>query len=114
MSNDYAALLKAHRDIPVLSTGINNTVTQDSTFPTKEHPSLVTHTGKTVNTPLNSTLRARHIKVPTNQKDPPYADRHTLASIRKNALTLSFRAPGWQGSKNRVGPILFAPITIGN
>ena len=91
MSNDYAALLKAHRDIPVLSTGINNTVTQDSTFPTKEHPSLLTHSGKTVNTPLNSTLSARHIKVPTNPKDPHYADRNTLASIRKNALTLSFR-----------------------
>ncbi len=26
-----------------------------------------------------------------NPKDPHYADRHTLASIRKNALTLSFR-----------------------
>ncbi len=46
MAHDYAALLKAHRDIPVLSTGINNTVTQESTFPTKEHPSLLTHTGK--------------------------------------------------------------------
>ena len=91
MSHEYAALLKAHRDIPVLSTGINNTVTQDSTFPTKEHPSLVTHSGKTVSTPLNSTLSARHIKVPTNPKDPHYADRLTLASIRKNALTLSFR-----------------------
>ena len=91
MSHEYAALLKAHRDIPVLSTGINNTVTQHSTFPTKEHPSLLTHTGKTVNTPLNSTLNARHIKIPTNPKDPHYADRHTLASIRKNALTLSFR-----------------------
>lgn len=91
MSIDYSALLKAHRDIPVLSTGINNTVTQDSTFPTKEHPSLLTHTGKTINTPLNSALSARHIKVPTNIKDPHYADRHTLASIRKNALTLSFR-----------------------
>ncbi len=42
MSLDYAALLKAHRDIPVLNTGIDNTVTQDSTFPTKEHPSLLT------------------------------------------------------------------------
>jgi hypothetical protein len=92
MSNDYAALPKAHRDIPVLSTGINNTVTQDSTFfPTKEHPSLLTHTGKTVSIPLNSTLNARYIKVPTNPKDPHYADRHTLAFIRKNALTLSFR-----------------------
>jgi hypothetical protein len=41
MSLDYTALLKAHRDIPVLNTGINNTVTQNSTFPTKEHPSLL-------------------------------------------------------------------------
>ena len=59
MSHEYAALLKAHRDIPVLSTGINNTVTQESTFPTKEHPSLLTHTGKTVNTPLNGNCGGR-------------------------------------------------------
>jgi len=91
MSNDYAALLKSAKDIPVLSTGINVTVTRESTYPTKEHPSLLTHTGKTVNTPLNSTLSARYIKIPNNPKDPHYADRHTLASIRKNALTLSFR-----------------------
>ena len=91
MSYDYAALLKSANDIPVLSTGINVTVTRESTYPTKEHPSLLTHTGKTVNTPLNSTLSARYIKIPNNPKDPHYADRHTLASIRKNALTLSFR-----------------------
>ena len=91
MSNDYSALIKNARDIPVLHTGIDNSVTSESTFPTKEHPSLLTHTGKTVNTPLNSTLSARHIKVPTNPKDPHYADRHTLASIKKNALSLSFR-----------------------
>jgi hypothetical protein len=91
MSLDYAALLKAHRDIPVLNTGINNTVTQNSTFPTKEYPSLLTHTGKTVNTSLNSALNARHIKVPKHPKDPHYADRHTLVSIKKNALTQSFR-----------------------
>ena len=92
MSNDYTALLKSAKDIPVLNTGINSTVTHESTYPTKEHPSLLTHTGKTVNTPLNSTLSARHIKVPTNPKEPHYADRHTLASIRKNALTLSLEA----------------------
>jgi hypothetical protein len=91
MSNDYAALLKNARDIPVLSTGIDNTVTPESACSTKEHSSLLTHTGKTSNTPLNSTLNPRHIKVPTNPKDPHYADRHTLASIRKNALTLTFR-----------------------
>ena len=91
MSNDYAALIKNARDIPVLNTSIGNSVTSETTFPTKEHPSLLTHTGKTVNTPLNSTLSARHIKVPTNPKDSHYADRITLASIKKNALTLSFR-----------------------
>ena len=78
MSNDYAALLKNARGIPVLNTGIDTSVTSECTFPTKEHPSLLTHTGKTVNTPLNSTLSARHIKLPTNPKDPHYADRNKL------------------------------------
>ncbi len=88
MSIDYTALIKNAKDIPVLSTGIDSSVTSESTFPVKEHPSLLTHTGKTTNTPLNNTLSARHIKVPANPKDPHYADRHTLASIKKNALTL--------------------------
>ncbi len=67
MSDDYAALLKNARDIPVLITsGIDNSVTSECTFPTKEHPSLLTHMGKTVNTPLNSTLSARHMKLPAN------------------------------------------------
>ncbi len=65
MSDDYAALLKNAMDIPILNTGIDNSVTFDCTFPTKEHPSLLTHTGKTVNTPLNSTLSARHMKEAT-------------------------------------------------
>ena len=69
MSIDYTALIKNARDIPVLSTGIDSSVTSESTF-----PSLLTHTGKTTNTPLNNTLSARHIKVPTNPKDPHYAD----------------------------------------
>ncbi len=94
MSNDYAALIKNASYIPVLNTGIDNSVTSENTFPTNEHPSLLTHTGKTVNTPLNSTLSARHIKVPNNPKDPHYADRNELASIKKNALTLSFRGTG--------------------
>ena len=91
MSNDYAALIKNAKDIPVLNTGIDNSITSENTFPTNEHASLLTHTGKTANTPLNSTLSARFIKVPNNPKDPHYADRNTLASIKKNALTLSFR-----------------------
>jgi hypothetical protein len=102
MSNDYAGLLKSAKDIPVLSTGIDNTVTLESTFSTKEHPSLLTHTGKTVNTQLTSTLSARYIKLHTNPKDPHYADRITLASIKKNALTLTFRGhrDGKQGTQN--------------
>ena len=44
MSNDYAALLKSAKYIPVLDTGIS----------------------KMVNTPLSSTFSARYIKVPTN------------------------------------------------
>jgi hypothetical protein len=81
MSNDYAALLKSAKDIPVLSTGINSTVTHERTYPTKEHTSLFAHMGKTVNTPLNSILSARYIKVPMNPKDPHYADRHAHLSF---------------------------------
>jgi hypothetical protein len=55
MSNDYTALLKSAKNIPVLSAGINSTVTHESTYPTNDHPSLLTHTGKTVNTPLKQT-----------------------------------------------------------
>ncbi len=86
MSIDYTALIKNARDIPVLSTGIDSSVTSESTFPTKEHPSLLTHTGKTTNTPLNNTLSARHIKVPKHPKDPHYADRHTLVLSRRTRL----------------------------
>ena len=75
MSDDYSALIKNAKDIPVLNTGIENSITSENTFPTNEHPSLITHTGKMVNTPLNSTLSARFIKVPNNPKDPHYADR---------------------------------------
>ena len=85
MNHDYAALIKSAKDIPVLTTGIEHSVTPESNFPTKEHPSLLTHTGKMVNTPLTSTLSARYIKIPTNPKDSHYTDRHTLASIKKNA-----------------------------
>jgi hypothetical protein len=82
---------KNAKDIPVLTTGIEHSVTPESNFSTKEHPSLLAHTGKTVKTPLTSTLSARYIKLPTNPKDSHYTDRHTLASIKKNTLTLTFR-----------------------
>ncbi len=94
MSSDYAALIKNARDIPVLNTGIDNSITSENTFPTNEHPSLLAHTGKTVNTPLNSTLSARHIKVPNNPKDLHYADRNTLASIRRTRLLYRLEATG--------------------
>ena len=89
MSNDYAALIKNAKDIPVLNTGIENSITSENTFPTNEHPSLLTHTGKTVNTPLNSTLSARHIKVPNNPKDPHYADRNKYISFYKEERAYS-------------------------
>ncbi len=47
--------------------------------------------GTVHNTPLNNTLSARDIKIPKDPKDPHYKDRHTLATYKKNALTLSFR-----------------------
>jgi hypothetical protein len=91
MPHDYSALLKNARDILVLNTGIDNSVTPESNFPTKEHSTLLIHTGKTVNTPLTSAVSARYIKIPTSPKDSHYTDRHSLASIKKNALTLTFR-----------------------
>ena len=41
MSNDYAALIKNAKDIPVLNTGIDNSITSENTFPTNKHPSLI-------------------------------------------------------------------------
>jgi hypothetical protein len=86
-----AAILKAGRDIPVLTLGIDNTATPESVYPTREHPTLLRHGGKVHNTPLNNTSSARDIKIPKDPKDPHYKDRHTLATYKKNALTLSFR-----------------------
>ena len=102
MSNDYTALIKNAKDIPVLNTGIDSSVTSEGTFPTKEHPSLLTHTGKTVNTPLTSTFSARYIKVPTNPKYPHYTDRHILASTKKIAFTLSLSRGHRNGNVPRI------------
>jgi hypothetical protein len=99
MSNDYAALLKSDKEIPVLSTALLKS--------DKEIPVVSTGIGKTVNTPLTSTFSGRYIKVPTNIKDPHYADRNTLASIKKNALILTFRG-------NRDGKVpRFAYVAVG-
>ena len=90
-SDTIAAILKVGRDIPVLVAGLDNTATPESVYPTREHPHLLKHGGKAHNTPLNSTLSARDIKIPKDPKDPHYKDRHTLATYKKNALTLTFR-----------------------
>ena len=90
-NDTIAAILKAGRDIPVLTLGIDNTAIPESVYPTREHPTLLRHGGKVHNTPLNNTLSARDIKIPKDPKDPHYKDRHTLATYKKNALTLSFR-----------------------
>ena len=90
-SDTIAAILKAGRDIPVLVAGLDNTATPESVYPTREHPHLLKHGGKAHNTPLNNTLSARDIKIPKDPKDPHYKDRYTLATYKKNALTLTFR-----------------------
>ena len=73
-SDTIAAILKAGRDIPVLTAGVDNTATPESVYPTREHPHLLKHGGKAHNTPLNSTLSARDIKIPKDPKDPHYKD----------------------------------------
>ena len=55
-------LLKVARDIPILHTGINETATEYSTYPVKEHTKLLSSSGKPASTPLNSMLAMRVIK----------------------------------------------------
>ena len=43
------------------------------------------------NTPLNSMLAMRTIKIPTDRNDPNYKDRTLLETYKRNALTLTFR-----------------------
>ena len=84
-------LLKVAKDIPILHTGINETAMEYSTYPVKEHPKLLSSTGKPASTPLNSMLAMRSIKIPTDRNDPNYKDRTLLETYKKNALTLTFR-----------------------
>ena len=44
-----------------------------------------------MNTPLNSLLTMRNVKIPTDRNDPNYKDRTLLETYKKNALTLTFR-----------------------
>jgi hypothetical protein len=53
--------------------------------------------------------------LPTNPKDPHYADRHILASIKKIALTLSFIRGHRNGNVPRIdkmGSMLIAYIYV--
>ena len=84
-------LLKVAKDIPILHTGINDTATEYSTYPVKEHTKLLSSSGKPASTPLNSMLAMRTIKIPTDRNDPNYKDRALLETYKKNALTLTFR-----------------------
>ena len=45
-------LLKVAKDIPILHTGINETAMEYSTYPVKEHPKLLSSTGKPASTRL--------------------------------------------------------------
>jgi len=100
--NDNAlivALLKGATDVTVLNTGIENSIAPVAIYPTKEHHSLILTGGKTSNTPLNLTLAAREIRIPKDPRDPQYQERHKLANIKTNALSLTFR-----GSRNAPVP----------
>ena len=90
-SQQIADLLKVAKEIPILHTGINDTATEYSTYPVKEHNRLLSSSGKPMNTPLNSLLTMRNVKIPTDRNDPNYKDRTLLETYKKNALTLTFR-----------------------
>jgi hypothetical protein len=90
-AQQIADLLKVAKDIPILNTGINDTATEYSTYPVKEHARLLSSSGKPISTPLNSLLSFRNVKIPTDKNDPNYKDRDLLENYKKNALTLTFR-----------------------
>ena len=84
-------LLKVAKDIAILHTGLNDTATEYSTYPVKEHTKLLSSSGKPASTPLNSMLAMRVIKIPTDRNDPNYKDRTLLETYKKNALSLTFK-----------------------
>ncbi len=90
-AQQIADLLKVAKDIPILNTGINDTATEYSTYPVKEHTRLLSSSGKSISTPLNSLLSFRNVKIPTDKNDLNYKDRNLLENYKKNALTLTFR-----------------------
>ncbi len=90
-SQQISDLLKVAKDIPILHTGLNDTATEYSTYPVKEHNRMLSASGKPMNTPLNSLLAMRIVKIPTDRNDTNYKDRALLETYKKNALTLTFR-----------------------
>ena len=90
-SQQISDLLKVAKDIPILHTGLNDTAVEYSTYPVKEQTQLLAPSGKPMNTPLNSLLTMRNIKIPTDWNDPNYKDRSLLQTCKKNALSLTFR-----------------------
>ena len=90
-SQQISDLLKVAKDIPILHTGLNDTAVEYSTYPVKEHTQLLSSSGKPMNTPLNSLLTMRNVKIPTDRNDPNYKDRSLLETYKKNALSLTFR-----------------------
>ena len=82
-SQQIADLLKVAKEIPILHTGINDTATDYSTYPVKEHNKLLSSTGKPASTPLNSMLAMRMIKIPTDRSDPNYKDRTLLETYKR-------------------------------
>jgi hypothetical protein len=63
-AHQFSDLLKVAKDIPILNTGINDTATEYSTYPVKEHTRLLSSSGKPMSTPLNSLLSFRNVKTP--------------------------------------------------
>jgi hypothetical protein len=61
-SQQISDLLEVAMDIPILRTGINDTATEYSTYPVKEHNRLLSTSGKPMNTPLNSLLSMRNVR----------------------------------------------------
>ncbi len=98
-SQQISDLLKVAKGIPILHTSLNDTAIEYSTYPVKEHTQLLISSGKPMNTPLNSLLTMRNIKIPTDRNDPNCKDRSLLEAYKKNALSLTFRG-------TRTAPVL--------
>lgn len=100
-SSSIDHIFSVAQDIPLLNTGINNTGAGYDEYPTKEHYTLLNVNGQEPNTTLNSMLTARHIKVPSDPKDPNYRHKAKLLRYKENARSLTFR-----GHRNAPVPLV--------